>query len=74
MTEGQWLWVMLNMQIDNDIQLEKMCGKCKSGLNGNKCTHCNANLEESVNANPNFDESLFEKLKNEENGITEITD
>jgi hypothetical protein len=59
------------MQIDNDMQLEKMCGKCKDGMNSNKCTHCNANLEESVNINPNFDEALFEQLKN---GITEITD
>lgn len=71
MTEGQWLWVMLNMQIDNDIQLEKMCGKCKDDMNKNKCTICNTNLEESVNINPQFDEALFEQLKN---GITEITD
>lgn len=50
------------MSIDNDEQLEKVCKSCQEKSKEDRCTSCNALLD--VEVNPNFDEELFEKLKN----------
>jgi gamma-glutamyl phosphate reductase len=62
MTDGQWVWMMVHMSIDNDEQLEKVCKSCQEKSKEDRCTSCNALLD--VEVNPNFDEELFEKLKN----------
>jgi hypothetical protein len=61
MTEGQWLWMMVNMAVDNEEQLEKVCDPCQEKASEHRCISCNTLLNKEVN--PNFDEALFEKLK-----------
>ena len=61
MTEGQWVWMMVHMSLDNDEQLEKICNSCKEKAEEHRCTSCNSLLNKEVN--PNFDEELFKKLK-----------
>ncbi len=55
--------MMVHMSIDNDEQLEKMCDKCKKRGEGNKCIACGDPFISESEANPQFDEELFEKLK-----------
>jgi hypothetical protein len=61
MTEGQWIWMMIHMSLDNEEQLEKICKPCQEKAKEDRCTSCNTLLD--IEVNPNFDESLFEKLK-----------
>ena len=61
MTEGQWAWMMVNMALDNEEQLEKVCKSCQDKAEEKRCISCNTMLD--VEVNPNFDEALFEKLK-----------
>jgi hypothetical protein len=61
MTEGQWIWMMVHMSIDNEEQLEKVCGTCQEKAQEHRCMSCNELLDKEVN--PNFDEELFNKLK-----------
>jgi rRNA maturation endonuclease Nob1 len=67
MTEGQWLWIMAHMAVDNDEKLEKTCSKCKSEMEQEKCIHCGNKLITKTESNPQFDEELFEKLKSQAN-------
>jgi hypothetical protein len=64
MTEGQWLYMVANISLDDDEEFEKLCGKCQSDADIKKCVGCGKedfdNLSEN---NPNFDESIFEKYK-----------
>lgn len=64
LTEGQWLWLMIHMAIDNDEKLEKTCNKCQSSLEQERCIACGDKMA-IMDFNPLFDEEMFEKLKRE---------
>lgn len=54
------------MGVDHDEELEHMCDECKEEISQNRCSRCGkpiASVDKFVN--PNFDESRFEKLKEE---------
>lgn len=64
MTEGQWLYMIANMSIDNDEEYEAMCDKCKARGNVKRCVGCGTEEMESFEfINPNFDEERFKQLK-----------
>jgi len=64
MTDEQWLWLSINMDIDSDIKLEGMCEKCKtSAYNGrDKCSSCGDPIDKVGFKNPNFDNEKYERL------------
>lgn len=64
MTDGQWIWMMVNMAVDNEEQLEKVCEPCQEKSKEERCINCNTLLD--IEVNPNFDDNLFKKLKNNE--------
>lgn len=55
------------MSIDNDIEIEGMCNKCKSNFETKRCNTCGKQMHDNlkISHNPNFDEELFEKMKKE---------
>jgi hypothetical protein len=62
MTDGQWLYMITNMMLDDEEQYDKLCGKCKHDSKQVKCPGCGkSKVDEDVN--PNFDDEHFEKLK-----------
>jgi hypothetical protein len=61
MTDGQWLYMITNMMVDDEEEFEKLCGKCKSDSKEPKCPGCGKSKDTYIN--PNFDEERFEKLK-----------
>lgn len=65
MTEGQWTWMAVHYSIDNDVEYEKTCHSCKEEMKTPKCNVCRNDLE-TINSgfNPEFDDDMFEKLKN----------
>lgn len=56
---------MVHMSVDNDERMEKTCSKCKNSLENEKCISCGDRLVKKEDINPNFDESLFKKLKSQ---------
>lgn len=54
---------MVHMALDDEEKLEKTCSKCKSHMHDDRCIHCGTQLINEDNANPNFSNELFEKLK-----------
>ena len=67
MTDEQWVWLYVNVALDNDEKLEHMCDKCKdSALSHNRCSVCGDTIKHDAgNINPNFDKAKFEKLSEE---------
>lgn len=64
MTEGQWLYMIANMAIDNEEELEAMCDKCKERAKSPRCTGCGSEfVSGNERNNPNFDEERFNQLK-----------
>jgi rRNA maturation endonuclease Nob1 len=63
MTEGQWIWIMVHMAVDDEEKMEKTCKKCKTHMDDNRCIHCGTQLVNEETLNPNFNEEMFEKLK-----------
>jgi rRNA maturation endonuclease Nob1 len=56
--------MMVHMSIDNDIQLEKTCEECKSKAEEEACISCGKKTGGEY-INPEFDEELFNQLKND---------
>lgn len=63
MTDGQWLYLIANITVDDEEEFEKLCSKCKNDSKQSKCSGCGKNKVDHDN-NPNFDEEKFNKLKN----------
>lgn len=60
MTDGDFLYCVLQMVIDGEEQLAKLCPGCRQSLLEEKCPACGA---VQFGQNPNFDEKRFEELK-----------
>lgn len=64
MTEGQWLYMIANMTVDDEDEFEKLCDKCKANSENVKCAGCgDEQMHNARENNPNFDESKFDKYK-----------
>lgn len=60
MTNGDYLYCVMNLALDEEQELRQMCPECRAEAEKNTCLCCGAPLGEE---NPNFDEARFEELK-----------
>ena len=60
MADGDFLYCILQMILDGEEQLQKLCPSCRSKLGQQGCPVCGA---VQFGENPNFDENRFEELK-----------
>ena len=61
MTDGDYLYCVLQMMLDEEEQLQSMCPACRELAQQARCVCCGEILDEE---NPNFDEARFEELRN----------
>lgn len=62
LTDGQWLYLLANQEIDNEEHINGLCNSCKTEMEVDRCVQCGKILEESSSNNPGFDENKFKKL------------
>lgn len=60
MTDGEYLYCVLQMTLDEEERLERLCPSCRAEAEKGGCAVCGAPLGER---NPNFDEAKFEELR-----------
>lgn len=60
MTNGDYLYCVMNLALDAEQELRQMCPDCRAEAEKSTCICCGAPLGEE---NPNFDERRFEELK-----------
>lgn len=65
MTEGDYLYCALQMILDGEEALERLCPDCREAARLPRCPVCGAPAEQE---NPVFDRARFEELK--QNGIS----
>ena len=65
MKERDYLWCLLNIQLDREEELEQMCPECRSRIQENRCTCCGQPVEQwrKRAVNPSFDEARFARMK-----------
>lgn len=63
MTEGDYLYCALQMMLDREAQLEKLCPACRSLVEEGCCVNCGGALTQEQGVNPQFDRSRFEEMK-----------
>ncbi len=63
MTEGQWLYLLVNMALDDEEELEKMCNSCKEKSKIKRCISCGEAFHKEQDINPRFDNNKFEEMK-----------
>lgn len=69
MTDGESLYCILQMILDGEEKLEKLCPACRGELLKEKCPVCGA---VQYGVNPNFDEGRFEELR--KHGSSDMAD
>lgn len=69
LTDGQSLYCVLQMILDDEERLKQLCPDCKAELLREKCPVCGA---VQYGVNPNFDENRFEELK--KHGLSDVAD
>lgn len=62
MTEGDYLWCALNLALDGEEELERLCPDCRRQAEQEACPVC-GRARESFGWNPGFDPARFEALK-----------
>lgn len=60
MTNGDYLYCVMNLALDEEQTLRQMCPECRAEAEKNSCICCGAPMSEE---NPNFDEKRFEELR-----------
>lgn len=60
MTDGDYLYCVMQMMLDEEERLEELCPSCRERLQTPRCGCCGAALEEQNTA---FDEKRYEELK-----------
>lgn len=61
MTEADYLYCVMQLTLDEEQELKRLCPECRAKAEQNTCICCGAALAEE---NPNFDEKRFEELRN----------
>ena len=62
MTDRDFLWCALNLALDQDEELDRLCPACRERAEAEGCPVCGARRE-SWGENPSFDLSRYEQLK-----------
>lgn len=60
MTDGDYLYCVLQMTLDEEERLEQLCPSCRAEAESRRCAVCGAALGER---NASFDEARFEELR-----------
>lgn len=60
MTDGDYLYCVMQMMLDEEERLERLCSACRERLHEPRCECCGAPLEEENTA---FDEKRYEELR-----------
>lgn len=60
MTDGEYLYCVLQMMLDEQEQLDMLCPSCRQKANEPRCPACGKQLPEE---NASFDEKRYEELK-----------
>lgn len=60
MTEADYLYCVMQLTLDEEQELKRLCPECRAQAEQNNCICCGTPLAEE---NPNFDEKRFEELR-----------
>ena len=60
MTEGDYLYCVMQLTLDEEAALEGLCPGCRAEAMERRCAVCGGTLAEE---NPQFDEARFEELR-----------
>lgn len=63
MTWGDYLYCALQLMLDREEQLEKLCPQCRSRAEESQCSLCGREITGETGKNPAFDEKRFEEMK-----------
>ncbi len=63
MTEGDYLYCVLQLMLDREETLERLCPDCRSRAEQHRCGCCGRELNREQEVNPQFDEARFEEMK-----------
>lgn len=61
MTDGEYLYCVLQLMLDEQEQLDALCPSCREKAEQARCPACGRQMAEQ---NANFDEARYEELKN----------
>lgn len=64
MTDGDYLWCLVQLVLDEEEELARLCPACRSEALELRCPACGAPVEEGEGmVNPSFDRERFERMK-----------
>lgn len=64
MTGRDYLWCLLNLMLDEEEQLNRLCPRCREEAEKERCPSCGAETGRTVGGvNAAFDPERFEKLR-----------
>ena len=64
MTEGDYLYCVMQMLLDQEEADSRLCPSCREKAHSSRCVGCGAELAGETGSNPQFDSKRFEELKN----------
>lgn len=62
MTHRDFLWCAVNLALDDEEELARLCPVCRAEVEEQRCPVCGARTEEQ-SVNRNFDPERFEQMK-----------
>ncbi|MDD5939069.1 MAG: molybdopterin oxidoreductase [Clostridiales bacterium] len=64
MTHRDYLWCALNLLLDSEEELERLCPACRAEAESDRCPVCGAERSD-WGENPGFDRAAFERMRGE---------
>lgn len=69
MKARDYLWCALNLMLDREEELERLCPSCRAQAEEERCVSCGAPIGEAYTGeNAAFDEERFQRLMRGETG------
>ena len=63
MTDGEFLWCLVNMMLDEEEELDRLCPSCRVEAQEGRCPACGAPVGEGEGmVNPSFDQARYERM------------
>ena len=66
MTHRDYLWCALNLLLDGEEKLERLCPDCRTQAEADRCPICGVQASDR-GENEGFDQRRFEELRGEAN-------
>ena len=64
MTDRDYLWCALNLALDREEELDRLCPRCREQAEADACPVCGESLADR-GTNAGFDDGRFQRLKGE---------